>query len=73
VIFFRKAEEDAVRVFYVFGPSRKNLSRRLVIDKLSGTAQPCDGVADIMFRGAAHKILRLCFDGYWPDRGVYAM
>ena len=73
VIFFLKADETPVQVVYAFGPSKKNLHRRLVIDKASYVAQPADGQADVMFEGARVKILRLVAEGRWPDRGVNAI
>jgi len=74
VIFFRKAAEDPVQVAYIFGPSRKNLCRRLTIDKASNVSRPSDGKIDLMFEGATVKILRLVrTHGNWPDRGVHAV
>jgi hypothetical protein len=73
VIFFFKADETPVQVVYAFGPSKKNLHRRMVIDKATYLAQPADGQADVMFEGARVKIMRLVAQGQWPERGVHAV
>lgn len=73
LIFFSKSDETPAQVVYAFGPSKKNLYRRLVIDKASFSALPADGQADLMFEGARVKIMRMVAQGSWPERGVNAV
>jgi hypothetical protein len=72
-IFFRKAQEDEHRVVYVFGLSRKYLTRSMTVDKATSVATPNDGAVDEHFEATIVKIRRLVVGGRWPDRGVCAM
>jgi hypothetical protein len=71
IVHFQRTTEDATQVEYASGPTREEMSRRLVVDKATKESRATDDRADGQFRGAATQMVRrLRADGAWPERGL---